>query len=259
MPRPEPGSRQRRGYTIAELAVSLTIFGAILVMTAFILSQTKSAWVVNDSEEAAAVRLRTALAPLQRDFELASKENVAVTTSPASLGGGGKDSDAIWFLSPIDPATEQMVRNPAGEPVWQRNILYYLSVPLNHTSCPGTLGPDGYDEGCPHKVLVRKVISNGGPDGQVLLDDVSAYLDRPSSDSVAPQGGGVRLESSAILTTDLLWLRAKPLAVGGQGAYSIDARAVALDSAQRIARAGVQRYAAGPQTVYSQLSLRPRN
>lgn len=244
---------------MAELAVSLTIFGAILVMTTFILFQTKSAWVVNDSEEAAAVRLRGALASLQRDFEIASKENVSVAPVPGSLSGGGKDGDAIWFLSPIDPTTEQIARNSEGEPVWQRNILYYLTVPLNHSACEGSAGPDGYDEGCPHKVLVRKVINNGGAAGQTLLGDATPYLDRPYNEQTAPKGGGTKVETSEIVGTDLLWLQARPLAVGGVGAYSIDARAVAIDSAQRIARAGPQKFAASPQTVYSQLSLRPRN
>lgn len=247
------------GYSIVELSVSLAIFAVILVMTTFIMAQAKSAWVVNNSEEAASVRLRTALGPLQRDFSLGSHENIAQAPVPASLGGGGKDGDALWFLSPIDPGTKEMVRNTAGEPVWQRNILYYLSVPLDHYGCAGTLGPDGYDEGCPHKVMVRKVINNPAADGtQALLKNASAHLGRPSSNTATgPLQPGV--EESHIIGSNLLWFRVLPNPTGGEGARFIDARAVAIDAAQRIAQAGLQRHANSPSTVHSQLPVTAHN
>ena len=249
-----------RGYTIAELSVSLTIFGLILVMTTFILAQARNAWIVSDSKETAALRLRQAKTSLQRDFESASHENVGVSSSPASLAGGGKDGDTLVFLSPIDPANSQIVRNSSGEPLWQRNILYYLTVPLNHVTCKGTVGPGGYEASCPHKVLVRKVINNPGSGGtQELLTDVSSYLDRPATDNTSPTGGGSKLEDSQVVATDLLWFAVTTNPSSGPGAVVIDARTVALESAQRNARAGAQSYASGPYTVNARLSLVPHN
>lgn len=247
-----------RGYTILELSLSLAIFGIILVTTSFILFQTQNVWVSSDAEEAAAVRLRAALARLDHDVAYASADSLSQTKVPASLSGGGNDGDAFWFLSPIDPTTEQLVRNDDGQPIWQRNILYYLVVPSDEAGCQGKSGPDGYEQGCPHKVLVRKVIDNRSGGEQVLLKDVKGYLTRPlkADASVAP---GPNVDDSHIVGTSLLWFRILPDPANSEGARIVDGRSVALELAQRNATVGPKAYASGPYTRQTLLSVKARN
>ena len=251
-------SRRIPGYTVIELAIALGMFALILLFTTAILVTTKSAWVSSDSEETAATAIRRALTPLEDDFSMASAVHLGQTTVPPSLGAG-MDGDAIWFLSPIDPATGQFVQNDAGQPVWQRNILYYLAVPLNHSGCTGLRGPDGYDDGCPHKVLVRKVINNPGSDGgQNLLTDVASYLTRPRAENDAT-ATGPGLESSTVVGNRLLWFRVLPDPAGGDGVRVVDARAVALEAAQGVGRVASTGYAQSPYTHFTRLSLWARN
>lgn len=219
---------------------------------------TKSAWVSTDSEETAALALRRALAPLEVDFSLASAENIGQTAVPSSLGAGS-DGDALWFLSPIDPATEQFVQNSRGQPVWQRNILYYLSVPANHSGCSGLSSPEGYDHGCPHKVLVRKVINNPGADGsQLLLSNVAAHLTRPRTETDATSPGSSQ-EAAEVVGARLLWFRVLPDPSGEKGVRLIDARSVALDAARAAGRTTGSGYASSPQTHFVRWPLSARN
>lgn len=253
-PRPRPC----RGYTVLELTVSLGIFAIILIFTTTIMVMTKSAWTSSDAEEDAAIRVRKALSPLERDFSMASSKGIDRTTAGTSLGGF-RDGDALWFLSPIDPTTGTFVQDDDGRPVWQRNILYYLSVPANHGSCAGLAGPGGYEQGCPHKVLVRKVINSTGPDGkQRLLKNVSSYLTRPQTESDASSSGPGQ-ESAEIVGTRLLWFRVLDDPSGSEASRIIDARSVAIASAQRVATVKPTGYAEGPYTHFARWPLTARN
>ncbi len=253
-----PRPKAYRGYTVIELTVSLGIFAIILIFTTVIMVTTKSAWTSSDAEEDAALRLRNALTPLERDFSVASSDNIARTGAEASLAGG-RDGDALWFLSPINPTTEAFVQDDDGKPVWQRNVLYYLSVPADHGTCAGLAGPGGYEQGCPHKVLVRKVISSVGPDGkQRLLKNVSPYLTRPKTESDATSTGPGQ-ESAEIVGTRLLWLRVLDDPSGSKASRLIDARSVAIASAQRVATTKPTGYAEGPYTHFARWVVTARN
>lgn len=246
-----------RGTTVLELMIGLSLFSIILVTTTLILNQTIGVWRSSDSKEGAALRLRQSAVALERDVTLASSANMDQTTVAPSLSGGGFDGDAFWFLSAVDPATNLLVRNEDGAPVWQRNILYYLVVPSNHTSCKGVLGPNGYDEGCSHKMLLRQVIDNSNGGVQELLADVTAYLGRPNG--VDTTGvGGPGTEQVSVVSTNLLWFRVLPAPTGLEGARLFDLRAVALDIAQRNST-GNDAYAVGPNTLSSLLTVRGQN
>lgn len=240
-----------------ELMLSLAIFSAILLFTAAIMFMTKSAWVTSDADEEAALRLRDAVNRLERDFSLTGVDKFAHGTAGTSLASA-KDGDALWFLSPIDPVTETFVQDDDGRPVWQRNILYYLSVPADHTSCEGMVGPDGYEQGCSHKVLLRKVIDHSPGGQQKLLKNVAPYITRPVSENDATSMGPGQ-ESAQIVAVRLLWFRVLPDAGGSAGSRLVDLRSVALRSAQAVAKTASTGYAEGPHTHFARWRLSARN
>lgn len=240
-----------------ELMLSLAIFSAILLFTAAIMFMTKSAWVTSDADEEAALRLRDAVNRLERDFSLTGADEFAHGSAGTSLAGV-KDGDALWFLSPVDPVTETFVQDDDGRPVWQRNILYYLSVPANHTSCAGLEGPNGYEEGCPHKVLVRKVIDHSSAGQQKLLKNVAAYITRPASENDATSMGPGQ-ESAQIVAVRLLWFRVLPDPGGSPSSRTVDLRSVALRSAQAVAKTTPTGYAEGPHTHFASWRLSAQN
>jgi hypothetical protein len=140
---------------------------------------------------------------------------------PAHLGGGGFDGDAIWFTSPLDPATGRVAHKANGSPLYLRNVIYYLVVPNGHSGlygydCAGDLGPSNYDDACPHKVLIRKVIDFAGPSVDEASEEqpmsaaqVLPYLTRPTGLNAArmsaESGGGNQVGPVQIVARELLW------------------------------------------------------
>jgi hypothetical protein len=129
------------------------------------------------------------------------------------------DGDAVWFLSPVDPANGQVLRTESGRPHWQRNILYYCTVPALHQElygfeCTGGTDAQGYEVYCPHKVLVRKVIDNPPATGSAETDpmeklltpaEVARYLTRPQRFDLPSGEPGV--EEATIVANSLVSFR----------------------------------------------------
>lgn len=189
--------RRPGGHTLQEMIVVFGIFSTILAITALLFRESQATFRRTNSQDTAMRELRKARAAIVRDLVVGRPGQVQRAQVPDSLGGGGKDGEALWFLSPVDPATGEMVHKQDGSPFWQRNILYYLVVPNNHDatfgmSCLGGAAANGYDDRCPHKVLIRKVIDSGAATiptdettEETLLANVAPYLTRPLGFSLA--------------------------------------------------------------------------
>jgi type II secretory pathway component PulJ len=175
------------GFTLVETLISMASVGAILLITFAVLQQSTASWRRVSGSQGSSSQVFKAENRLQRDLSLTAYEHVRRVDSLSSLSG--KDGDAIWFLSAIDPSSGEFIRNNDGSPRWQRNILYYMAVPTglaDHGFSGSGVEEGGYEVSYPYKVLIRKVIDNApvsdpnDPNSvETLLTDVSAHLEAP--------------------------------------------------------------------------------
>ncbi|MCA9796235.1 MAG: type II secretion system protein, partial [Candidatus Eremiobacteraeota bacterium] len=205
-----------RGFTLLEVILGTALLGMLMVFLAAILMGSQKVWRQVSGSTESGSQLLKALREVRGEMVLASPRQITTVQVPASLGGG-PDGDAVWFTSAIDPNTGEFVRKPNGSPFWQRNVLYYLVVPTNHdnlfgASCAGGVGPDGYDDTCPHKVLIRKEIDFGPAtdttneaNEETLMTpaEIGPYLTRPNGYSVTTFAG----EQAQIKARELLGFR----------------------------------------------------
>jgi hypothetical protein len=151
---------------------------------------------------------------------------------------------------------------PDGSRMWQRNILYYLVVP-ERDPCTGGAASNGFDDHCPHKLLIRKVIDNAPPTvptdettEEALLSDVTPYLTQPSGldtsgMSVEPGVGEVRIVALNLLGMELR----RPQEAETQ----VDLRALSLLDAMRNLRVGSISLTESSFTQQEGFSVFPRN
>jgi Tfp pilus assembly protein PilE len=200
-------SRDRRGATLIEMAVTLGIFSLLSLLLAVSFTKAHELWSRTSGGSDAQQNLRKLRNRLSRDLNKTSFASVGTSLSLSSLGPA--DGSAIWFLSPVNQATGEFVRTSTGTPSWQHHILYYAVVPNNHIgfvgfSCTGGADSEGFDIHCPHKIVLRKVIDIGDladPNDESTVEipfadvdppvDVSKYLTRPKG-----------LDTSAMLLED---------------------------------------------------------
>ncbi|MEW6281946.1 MAG: hypothetical protein AB1758_25300 [Candidatus Eremiobacterota bacterium] len=247
---------------------SVGIFSVMLVVTALLFNDSIKVWRSTSGADTANREMRKARTALERDLILARPSELRRVAVPDSLGGGGNDGEALWFLSPVDPATGTMVRKADGTPFWQRNILYYMVVPNNHQntfkmSCTGGAGPGGFDDRCPHKVLIRKVIDSGTPTvvtdettEETLLPDVSAYLTRPNGYDLSGMGGEPGLAETRVVGAQLLTFFSQSVP-GPEVAVTL--QAVAVDEARRQIQLGTAALSSGPFSYSFPFSVFLRN
>lgn len=241
---------KRRGVTLLEMMIALSLFSVIGLLLAFAFKQAGQIYgSVSGSTDTRTV-LAKAQAALARDLERTSFSSVNVATGPTSLGPF--DGDVVWFLSAIDPVTDMYLRKSDGTPFWQRNILYYSVVPNNHAglfgfNCSGGADVAGYEVQCPHKILIRKVIDSGAvtiptdestEEEALLPAQVAGYLSRPNGyDTSGFSEPG--LEQVSLPAANLLSFRAR-LAPNPEWPREVllNLDAVAIKTAQRELRIG---------------------
>ncbi|MEW6277233.1 MAG: hypothetical protein AB1758_01325 [Candidatus Eremiobacterota bacterium] len=254
--------------SLAEVLVAGFVFSLLLGVAVLLFRHSTQVWKHASSAEGARHGLSSARAALERDLRLSDPALVARADVPTSLGGG-PDGQALWFLSPVDPATGEVVRKQDGYPFWQRNILYYLVVPSNHdavfgVACAGGADPaDGYDDRCPHKVLIRKVIDDGVPTTpadeateEALIADITPYLTRPVGFSTAGMTGEPGLELKRILGGGFLKFSTRSVTARE---IAVDLRSVAFGEAARNLRVGQVSLVQGRYTHRLDFSVLLRN
>ncbi len=234
----------RRALTLPELVVGFAVFSFVMVLLAVAMSRGTTVWERSFGTNTAQVELRKGYSSLQPDLLRTELQTVRRTVSTTSFSGS--DGDAVWFLSPWDEATSNLLRTSAGRPLWQRNILYYCTVPRQHdelygATCTGRPDGQGYEMGCPHKVLVRKVINNpaGSGEAEELLAPgrIANYLTRPRRLDLP--GGEPGLEEATIVATGLVTFRVRrDPAPDSPGEIAVHLAAVGPEMRRRQRRAG---------------------
>lgn len=201
-----------KGVTITEMLVALSLTTLLITATFLLMKSSSATYQRVSAGQDAGGQILKAEGWLRRDLAHTAYQATASADSLSTLAG--KDGDALWCLSAVDPVTGQFVRNPDGSPRWQRNILYYSVVappPYRTGFSGGGIAEGGYEVSNPHKLLVRKVIDSGAPTSSTagpqeeLLSDISAHLETPVSGIFADPGA----ESVALVARDILGFRVR--------------------------------------------------
>lgn len=244
------------------------LFAVLSLLMALALKQSSALWVTSSSHQDANEVLRKVSARLERDIPMVDLEALDIAPVPSSIGGG-VDGDAVWFLSHINPTTGKPHLKADGTPFWQCNVLYYSVVPRSVdrlSSRPIRTGStDGYEDRCPHKVLIRKVIDFGDPtdpgdenteEELMTSGQIAAYLSRPDQLSVKDMAGEANLLDLELVGYPLLLFRASP--VNAPEGIQFDIRVVALERAHRLDK-GSESLLESPATTRSELFVSAHN
>lgn len=260
-----------RGFTILEVLISMSVFVLALVLLGGTLVLSKN--LLRDTTESsnASQRLRKLYLTLESDLAEGSFSNMDSLQLAASPGSGAV-GDAVWFLSSYDQANDRSARSSFGQPLWLRNVLYYVAVPTDHDtlygySCAGGSNADGYDSFCPHKMVIRKVIDRGTPSiptdestAEQLLTagEVATFLSAPTGFSVISEAN---VEEARVVGPGTLTFRINLGPVGGPvpGEVMISTQAVALAELGKSVNVGVQDLTTAPQTESMEYSIFPEN
>ncbi|MBI3927342.1 MAG: type II secretion system protein [Armatimonadetes bacterium] len=260
----------RRAFTLLESVIGLGIFVLLLIVLATMMTGGTALWRDLESSADANLNLRNLAVRLRQDLARTSFQELATTTVP---GGGAHHGDAVWFLSAVDPATGEFMRKSDGTPFWQRNLLYYSVVPNGHSelygyACAGGADSDGYDDRCPHKMLICKQIDSGVP--TVITDETSQeslipagqianYLTAPDGFDVSGMSGEPGLELTQVVARALVTFRVFPAPGSWGNEVRVDARAVQIRSAEKSVAIGQSPLGEGKFTTQLEFSVAPEN
>lgn len=199
-----------RGFSFAELMTALTLLTLVIALSYAYMSQSQRLYRRVNAKGSADVGLRRAALALEKELSNSGKNQIDFTNNG---NGANYCGDAIWFLSAEDPASEEFVRKPNGTLFWQKNVLYYLTVPLDHDE-RYKIHCDEMNRVCSHKVLVRLVIDNGiittpnspEDDEETLLTrtQARAHFVRPNTLDLAPLTTDPRVVSATVVASSLL-------------------------------------------------------
>jgi len=149
--------RRRAGLTLLEVMLTSSFFAALSLVVWLAMSSSVSIWARASGRDDAHRNLIKAISWLRRDLGSARLSATTFQHSALQATSGCKEGDAIAFLSPIDPGSDQLTTKNDGTPFMMRTILYYLAAPLQDPCQRGSDG-SGYEVFCPHKILVRRVL-----------------------------------------------------------------------------------------------------
>ncbi len=264
--------RRARAFTLLEVTLTSALMVVLMIFLGEAFRQSQKVFRNTNSTSDASGELRSIVHRLSRDLRQSQRDQVQTTNAPATTTG--PDGSALWFLSNLDPTTQQPQFLLDGSPRWQRNILYYMRVPNNHAAlfgynCGGGAGPGplAHNDRCPHKVLIRKVIDFGAP--TTVTDDVveplmtdievATYLTQPNGYSTANMSGEAGLEETMIVARRMLDFEVLPAPPAFQngGPIDIDLRAVGIARAQREVSFGTTSLYDSRFTYHFSLTLMP--
>lgn len=256
---------KNRGFSLIELVLSVAIFGLLTVVLAAALVSTQTLVGRIQGQADGDVQLKRAMVAVQRDLSQSSFLESSV--APGLTLSGARLSDCPWFLSPRDPA-DIPHRKANGLPFWSCNVLYYLTLPTNHDAVFGrtcTLAADaqGYDQTCPHKVLIRLEVDQAPTTNYGDEDTEEELLPGPAGLLLQPVGLNVGalatgpVRSARIVAGNLLTFRVRRPGLEAPHSLEFELQSVALQAAQRKVAVGVVPLGNSGFTTQWRWSLRP--
>lgn len=263
-----------QGFSLAELLMAMTVFSIMVLLSVSFLSGSSRLWGKVDSSVAAGTTLTKACWRVQTDLDNAGRQAVGMVGNGT---GAGKMGDALWLLSAVDPDNGAFIRTAGGNPLWQRNVLYYLTVPLDHDTRFGQ-SCQSWHRVCPHKILLRKVIDSGPTttptspidDQEQLLSqtDITTYLTRPATLELAgmtsePGVASVDYVAGGMLDTRASFRDSAGAVLSGPGPTAIEVRydleAALVEAARKEMVIGVAPFDAARFTLTRTVAVVPTN
>ncbi|MBT9586114.1 hypothetical protein IV102_22425 [bacterium] len=247
---------RRAGLSLLEVVLTSVFFAALSLVAWLAMSSSVSIWARASGRDEAHRNLIKAISWFRRDLVSARLSATTFQQSALQTTSGCKEGDAIGFLSPIDPGSDQLTTKTDGTPFMMRTIVYYLAAPRQDPCQQGSDG-SGYEGFCPHKILVRRVLDSGTPtlDPSQMASEESLdpgwpnWLERPDSFQLID-------EQRQLLAINLLTFR-----VQEQGpVVRIELRAVSLlEARQKRVAVGTVNLSDNPATVRRLVEIIPRN
>jgi prepilin-type N-terminal cleavage/methylation domain-containing protein len=171
----------RRAFSLPELLIGMGLLSLFLLVGYSMLQMADKVFHQVSGNEDATMQVKRAARMLEKDLVATNVANVTVVNVTSGLPASAPDGSAVCMLSANDRGLGDMMTNVDGEPLWQRNILYYVIVPQGDP-CQGGADAQGFDDRCPHKLLIRKIINL--PQAVVTDNEINAdptaYLTRPA-------------------------------------------------------------------------------
>ncbi|MBT9582943.1 prepilin-type N-terminal cleavage/methylation domain-containing protein [bacterium] len=255
----------RTGFSLVEVILACALMSILMVVLGEALSQAQNAFRNVTGTSDAADELRKVCQHVRQELIQTSGVQIGSRDSANSLGS--PDGEAIWFLSNIGSDGNPHFMSD-GSPFWQRNVLYYIVVPGNHLglfgwNCAGGADPDGYDDRCPHKVLIRKEIDFGVATDfvneatvETLMSsgDILPYLTQPVGYSCSAMNAEAGMRQVRIVGRSLLTFRVSSAA---PGSVTLDTRAVSIARARTKVALGTASMVDSPFTFHFGITVTP--
>ena len=262
-----------RAFTIAETLIAATVGLALLLAGYAMLEMASGVYHKVSGHQDAALQLKRASQEIQGEIVASIFRDPTPTVQilrEQAAGPVGFSSDAICFLSAGTGADArgEVVNTESGPSYWQRNIIYYLAQPLGDP-CPGLVDADGYEDACPDKVLIRKVVDSGPPttdtlpvaDKEEVLATMAPYITRPAADlDVSGMMGEPGVTSVEVVAVHLLTMRVElEPEPNAPGEVKVTLRAFDEEASQKTKQAGPQLLSGHRNTLSHVFSAFPRN
>ena len=262
--------RPRSGFTLPELLIAMTVALALVGGGYFMLNMATDVYKRISGHEDGALQMKKAARRIQVDLQASNPTLTSVDVSPGTVGN---DGDAVWMLSTAsgDEASGNTNVTETGAPYWQRNVLYYPARP-NGDTCAGITDADGYEDGCPHKTILRKVMdsppatvplaSGGNPaaDKEELLPGIAVYLTRPTGFGTAGMMGEPRITHAEIIAVNILTMRVeKDPDPNAPGELKVTFQTFNEDAGRRTTAIGSTNLGNHAKTLTHVVSVFPRN
>lgn len=260
-------NKSRSGYTILELMLAAALMSGLLLVLGEAMRQSQTVFRTTSGTADASTELRSVSQRLRRELLQTKLSEVRTVDTPATFGGA-PDGKAIWFLSNVDASGVPRFTT-GGAPFWHRNVIYYIRVPQGHAQlfgydCGGGAGPGGYDDRCPHKVIVRKEVDSGTltnyPDEATVEPILPAgtvtgsYLTRPSRYDTSAMNSEPGVVQAQVVGRLFLTFTAQETS----SEVTADFRAVSLPRARKEAAIGTTSLFNKPFTYHFGLSVYPQ-
>lgn len=252
------------GFSLLELTIVATLFTLFLLVSYGLLRSGLAAWHKTESSQDVHFQFQKLRHALHRDLRDVSAGLCAVmgrdgSTTPPEEG------EVLWFLSASTPEAG-LVRKSDSTPFWQRNVLYYLTVPTDHDQQFGERCGDG-PWACPHRVLVRRLFDSGPPTApEGAPESIETLMSALTIEDklLAPTGHTLPdsdpdLESQEIVAAGLLRFEVRLRPQGRAGEIEIRVAGFDVEHAGKLVSSRTESLELSPYTHHFTMSVFPAN